>query len=254
VLCEARMARTAREARAMLEAAQRTPRLVAMLVPSPVTLRVDRTIQRLLADGYLGRLLAVEVRAGGSFLDPEAPLHWRQDVELSGFNTMALGIWYEALQRWVGDAVSVVARGKTFVTMRKDAEGILRAVHIPEHLDVIADLACGMQAHLQISNVTGFTGTEAWLFGSDGTLRVADNTLYGGRQGDAGLVEIDIPAHEEGRWRVEEEFIHAIRGLAPVTCTTFAQGVRYMEFTEAVGRSLLEDRPVALPLTAGEMA
>ena len=254
VLCEARMAMNASQAHMMLAAAHQHPARVAMLVPAPHTLRVDKTIRRLIAEGYLGNLLAIEVRAGGSFLDPDAPLHWRQDFELSGFNTMTLGIWYESLLRWAGEAVQVTARGKTFVTMRKDDRGVMRAVRVPEHVDVVADLACGAQAHLQISNVTGLAGPpEVWLFGSEGTLRFAEDKLYGGRKGDQTLTEIEIPAEEEGRWRVEEEFINAIRGLEPVTHTTFETGVRYMEFTEAVGHSVLENRTITLPLTAGDM-
>jgi predicted dehydrogenase len=238
----------------MLNASRKHPHLVAQLVPSPLTLRIDRTVQRLLAEGYLGNVLAIDVRAGGSFLNPAAPLHWREDVACSGFNTMSLGIWYEALLRWVGEADRVVARGRTIATMRKDASGNLRAVRVPDHLDIIADMACGAQAHMQISNVTGLAGPpEAWLFGSEGTLRFAENKLYGGRKGDQALTEMQISPEEEGHWRVEEEFINAIRGLEPVKYTTFDTGVSYMEFTEAVGRSLLEERPIALPLTGGEM-
>src|SRR5262249_54951158 len=148
VLCEARMAMNAREARAMRDAARAQPQLVAQVVPSPMTLRVDATIRRLIAEGYLGDILAIEVREGSAFLDRAAPLHWRQDFDLSGFNVMSMGIWYEAIMRWVGEATRVVAQGKTFVRMRKDASGIMRAVRIPEHLDVIADMACGAQAHL----------------------------------------------------------------------------------------------------------
>jgi len=255
VLCEARMAMNASQAHRMCDAARQRPNRIAMLVPAPHTLRVDKTIKRLMAEGYLGNLLAIELRAGGSFLDPNAPLHWRQDFELSGFNTMTLGIWYESLLRWAGEAVQVTARGKTFVTMRKDGQGIMRAVRVPEHVDVIADMACGAQAHLQISNVTGLAGPpEVWLFGSEGTLRFSEDKLYGGRKTDQALAELQIPPEEEGSWRVEEEFISAIRGEAPVTCTTFAMGVQYMEFTEACGRSLLENRPVALPLKLGDMA
>jgi len=244
----------AAQAHRMLDAAHQHPTRVAMLVPAPYTLRVDKTVQRLIADGYLGRLLAVEVRAGGDFLDPGAPLHWRQNFEVSGFNTMSLGIWYEALLRWVGEAVQVTARGKTFAAMRKDDRGVMRAVRVPEHLDVIADLACGAQAHLQISSVTGLAGPpEVWLFGSAGTLRFAEDTLYGGRKDDQALAEIQIPPEEAGRWRVEEEFISAIHGEEPVTCTTFEQGVQYMEFTEACACSLLENRQLTLPLARGEM-
>ena len=49
-------------------------------------------------------------------------------------------------------------------------------------------------------------------------------------------------------WRVEEEFIGAIRGREPVRRTTFEDGVRYMEFTEAVHRAMRYDAGVALPL------
>ena len=62
---------------------------------------------------------------------------------------MSLGIWYEALMRWVGEASRVMAMSKVFVKQRKDeATGRLAAVCVPEHVDIIADLVCGAQAHL----------------------------------------------------------------------------------------------------------
>jgi hypothetical protein len=51
VLCEARMAMNASEARAMLATARRHPTLVAQLVPSPITLAFDATIQDILRSG-----------------------------------------------------------------------------------------------------------------------------------------------------------------------------------------------------------
>ncbi len=249
VLCEARMAMNATEAWEMYDAAQANPHLVVQIVPSPMTLRVDATLQRLIASGYLGDLLAIEVRVGGDFLDAAAPLHWRQDFDLSGFNIMSMGIWYEALLRWVGEATRVQAMGKTFTPMRTDDSGSLRAVRVPEHVDVVADMACGAQLHMQVSSVTGLAGApEAFLFGSEGTLRVAADTLYGGKRGDADLQEIPIPAEEAGGWRVEEEFINAIRGQEKVTHTTPLSGVKYMEFTEAVTRSMQTGQAIALPL------
>jgi predicted dehydrogenase len=222
---------------------------VAQVVPSPYTLRVDATIKRLIAEGYLGDILAMEMRDGSAFLDRDAPLHWRQDFDLSGVNVMALGIWYEALMRWVGEATSVMARGKTFVRMRRDASGTMRAVRVPEHLDVIADMACGAQAHFQFSSVSGLAGASAiWLFGSAGTLRFSENQLYGGRRGDATLQPIAIPEDEAGGWRVEAEFVGAIRGSEAITHTSFEDGVKYMEFTEAVAHSMAAEAAVALPL------
>lgn len=110
VLCEARMAMNATEACRMRDAARAEPRVVAQIVPAPATLRVDRTVQRLIAEGYLGALLAVNVRDGNSFIDRDSPFQWRQNTDLSGLNIMTLGIWYEQVIRWAGEATRVSRR------------------------------------------------------------------------------------------------------------------------------------------------
>jgi predicted dehydrogenase len=248
VLCESRMARSAAEARAMLRAAQERPQLVAQLVPGPATLRVDRTIKRLLSEGWLGEVLAAEVRVSGRFVDAQAPLHWRQDVDIVGVNIMLLGVWYECLSRWIGTAVSVTAVGTTNVKVRRGAQGDLDAIAVPDHVDVVATMACGAQAHLQVSAITGLGPTEAWLFGSEATLQFRANQLFGAPRGSESLEPVAIRPEEEGRWRVEEDFIEAVRGLAAVTLTTFADGVRNMEFNEAVVRSMRARRAIDLPL------
>ena len=249
VMCEARMAMNAREAHIMRMASRQKTHLIAQIVPSPMTLRADNTIKRLIAEGYIGDVLAIEARAGGAFLDSESPLQWRQDFDLSGLNIMSMGIWYEALMRWVGEATRIMAMGKTFVKMRPDAEGVMRSVRIPEHIDVVGDLACGAQLHIQVSTVAGLAGApEVYVFGSDGTLRFSGNKLYGGQKDDAELNEIDIPDSEAGGWRVEEEFVNAIRGNEVITHTDFDTGVKYMEFTEAVARSMQSGTAITLPL------
>ena len=249
VMTEARMAMNAKEAHAMLRASRTNPNLITQIVPSPITLRVDQTVKRLIAEGYLGDILAIEVQQYGGFLDRDAPLHWRQNFELSGLNIMMMGIFYEALMRWVGEATQVIAKGKTFVKMRKDPQGTMRPVRIPEHLDVIAEMACGAQAHFVFSSITGLlSGMEILLFGSEGTLRFSDNKLFGGQRQDKRLSEIPIPPDEESQWRVEEEFVNAINGKESISHTTFEDGVKYMEFTEAVSRSMASGKTIHLPL------
>ena len=249
VMCEARMAMNAKEAHIMRMVSRQKTHLIAQIVPSPMTLRADNTIKRLIGEGYIGDVLAIEARAGGAFLDSESPLQWRQDFDLSGLNIMSMGIWYEALMRWVGEATQIMAMGKTFVKMRPDADGVMRSVRIPEHIDVVGDLACGAQLHIQVSTVAGLAGApEVYLFGSNGTLRFSGNKLYGGQKGDAELTEMDIPDAEAGGWRVEEEFVNAIRGNEVITHTDFDTGVKYMEFTEAVTRSMQSGAAITLPL------
>src|ERR1700682_25330 len=245
VLCEARMAMNAAEGRRMLEASRKAPHLVAQLVPSPPTLEVDSTLKALLADGYVGEVLAVELSATRqpSFVDREAPLHWRQDVALSGHNILTMGIWYEAMIRWLGPARRVSAMGKVAVPRRRDDSGALREVKGPPHVDVLATLAGDAVAHLRFSAVTALgPANEVWIFGSDGTLRLEADAkrLSGARRGDKELREIPIPAERRIGWRVEEEFVNAVRGREKVALTTFDDGVRYMEFTDAVAPRLAQ--------------
>ena len=247
VLCEARMAADVEQARQMLKAAQAKPHLVTQLVPSPMTLEFDETIKKLIREGFLGEVLVIELRAEGSFIDPTEQMHWRHNYALSGYNTMSLGIWYEAIMRWVGTAGKVTAMSKTFVRERTNAHGEKCQVKIPDHLDVIADMVCGAQMHMQISAVTGFSdGPKVYLFGSEGTLCLAGTTLLGGRRPDKALARISIDPALRGRWRVEAEFINAIRGREQVKLTTFEDGVKYMEFTAAVVRSAQTDKSISL--------
>lgn len=253
VLCEARMAMNAQEAHAMLAAARRRPHLVTQIVPSPTTFKVDPTIRDHVSKGYLGDILAIEVRAtDSSFVDTGSPVHWRQDRELSGLNILTMGIWYEAMIRWVGPATRVTAMTKLSATGPQNENGTLRVRTVPDHVDVLCEMACGAQAHMRFSSVTGLAPvSEVWLFGSEGTLRLEGPpslSIYGGRRGDSQLAEIPIPPEKQGSWRVEEEFVNAIRGKEKVTRTPFEVGVQYMEFTEAVTRSAQTGKAVALPL------
>jgi predicted dehydrogenase len=253
VMCEARMAMNAAEAHTMLKKSQQHPNLVAQIVPSPFTFRVDRTIKDLMAEGYLGELYSLVVRGSTpEFANPDAPLHWRQQKRLSGYNALNMGIWYEGSMRWVGHATRVFAQTRIAVRKRRDPEtGAMVDVDVPDHVDIITDLPGGAQGTYHFSAVCGLgPGPGAWLFGSKGTLHFdqSSNKLFGGKPGDKELREISIQPEKAGKWRVEEEFVNAIRGLEKITHTNFEDGVKYMELTEAVHRSAASGRAVSLPL------
>ena len=263
VLTEARMAMDAAEARTMLAASLANPDLVTQIVPSPTTFAIDRTLTRLIAEGYVGDLLSVDMAIhSGDFVDRSGPMHWRFDRDLSGSNVMVMGIWYEALMRWIGPATSVTAVGRTHVRSRVDSDGVSHFISIPDHIEILAEFASGPLGRLRFSSVTGHApGDRVWLFGTEGTIRVeaaglldAEGlhmdrcTLSGGRRGDGGLSPIEIPDSERGGWRVEDEFIGAIRGTERIQLTSFEDGVRYMEFTEAVQISSQQRATIFLPL------
>ena len=188
--------------------------------------------------------------SAGGFIDYDSPLHWRHDRDLSGYNTLNIGIWYETLLRWVGRATKVMAMTQINVPQRKDASGQSRSITIPDHVDILCQLANGAQAHIRSSAVTGLPqGDEIWLYGTEGTLYVDPQLdVYGGRRGDNQLSLIPNPPEQQYDWRVEAEFIGAIRGEEPIVHTPFEAGVHYMEWTEAVARSAQTGRAVSLPL------
>ena len=251
VLCEARMATNSQQAHAMLDASMAKPGLVTQIVPSPTTFKVDGLLQKLISEGYLGDLLAVDIQVRGpDFVDTDGPLHWRHDRALSGYNILSMGIWYEAMIRWVGPAARVMAMTRVNAPRRQDSDGNWQSVTIPDHVDILCDLANGAQANITISSITGLSaGNQVWLYGSQGTIHLDSQlNVSGGQRGDSQLSEIPNPPELQQHWRVEEEFVNCIRGNETVTRTPFSVGVHYMEFTEAVTRSAQTGQAIALPL------
>jgi predicted dehydrogenase len=250
VLCQARMANDAAEAHEMLDASQRYPELVSQLVPTSTSYAIDNVIRRLIAEGFVGDVLSVEIqRCGRGFTDREGELDWRHDRVYSGYNTLNMGSTYESMMRWLGRGNRVMAMSKVHVPYRRDAEGHPQSVSIPDHLDVLYELANGAQVHMRFSETTGLSnGNQTWIHGSDGTIHADGNTIFAGRRGDSSLAEVPNPPEGQAYYRVEEEFVNAIRGVEEVSMLTFEAGVHYMEWTEAVHRSAQTGQAVFLPL------
>ena len=72
--------------------------------------------------------------------------------------------------------------------------------------------------------------------------------LWAGRRRNKRLRRVGIAPEKMGGWRVEEEFVNAVRGLEPVTHTDFVTAVKYMEWTDAVSLSARTGETVRLPL------
>lgn len=254
VLTEARMARNAAEAHRMLQAAHDHPALVKHIVPSPFGLAQNDYVKELIDDGFLGELRElVVIGATDTFHDSTQPLHWRQDFELNGMNTLALGILHETALRWTPPPTRVFAQTNIFQLEHPKPcpSGATRAT-VPDSAQVVSRLQNGGRGLYHLSGVALFgLGYRIHMYGSDGTIKfemTPKERLLIGRSGDRELRSAKIPREKLGGWRVEAEFIGAIRGEETVQLTDFVTGVKYMEFTEAVARSAQNDGPVDLPL------
>ncbi|WP_269539610.1 Gfo/Idh/MocA family protein [Cerasicoccus fimbriatus] len=247
VLTEARMAMNLDEAKKMIAAAQAKPELVAQIVPAPFTLEYDATIQRLL--GELGPIRQVRlVHIGGSAADPTAPLTWRQRSDLSGHNIMTMGILFETAQRWLGQGVDVdwvKADAATAIAERPTASGKGHApVTIPDTLSFLGRYNTGAQLFGHFSCVDH--GFPVWFIDVQcerGGLHFCmnDNKLHLTRAGHAPEA-ITPDAGTAIGWRVEQDFVDSIRDGKPVSLTSFADGVRYMRFTDMVWEAAMAER------------
>lgn len=241
VLTEARMASNVAEAEAMLAAARANPRQVAQIVPAPMSLDLDATVIDLLRKGRFGKLREVCVtHSTDSYADARVPHTWRLDIELSGYNTLTVGIYYEIARRWLGkDTQRVLAQGAVFTPKRRRQDGSLADVRIPESITILGGYADGSRFVGHFSGVEAGSGrNEIRLNGESGCLRVdfATGALFftpvGGNE-----EQVEIPESSRRGWRVEEDFVASIRTGAPVRLTCFEAGVGYMRFTEAMFHS-----------------
>jgi predicted dehydrogenase len=237
VFCQARMSMDLAEAEEMLAASKRYPELVTMLCPPPFGLRADLLVKKILAENYIGRPHHVRLQSfTGNYLDPDAPPHWRQKIEISGLNTLTLGIYVEVLQRWLGDITGVFARGKIIYPVRQGYDVI-----IPDLLTVLCSFENGAEGVLEFSGINALApGDRLEIYGEKGTLAYdfLSDVVQAGKLDDRALHVVDLPAELAREWRVEEDFLAAVKSKGRIRPhPDFEDGVRYMRVVQAVADS-----------------
>jgi predicted dehydrogenase len=247
VFCQARMSMNLDEAHDMLEAAHHHPQLVTMLCPAPHGLKGDLVMRKLLAEETIGPIHSVRLRSlSGQYLNPDAPAHWRQRVEINGLNALTLGIYTEVLQRWLGPIAAVQARARIVYPER---EGYL--VRIPDILNVLCTFENGAEGVLAFSGVAAGAPTDRLeLHGRDGTLTYdfSNDHISLFYAGSSSSSMVDIPPELAVNWRVEEDFFAAVRSHGQMLPRpSFEDGVAYMRVIQAVTESVVKgcEVPVA---------
>lgn len=245
VLTEARMAMNLEEAEGMLEVAERYPGLVAQIVPSPFTLKVDRAVKSWLSSGEAGQLREVHVsHTHGALARSEAPMTWRQDPDVSGCNILTVGIYHEVVLRWLNPEITALqARGCIHTNRRKHWDRPQEDVEIalPDTVAVWAEDSSGCQYFYHFSGVeSGLPRNEIRIHCENASLRcdVAQEKVWIAKAGSSEERELEVPESDRIGWRVEADFVDSIREGKPVELTSFADGVRYMAFSDALIQAL----------------
>lgn len=234
VFCQARMSTDLDSALRMERSAREHPSQVTMLCPPPHGLEIDATVRRLLAESIVGSLRHIRLESlHGAFLDPEAPLHWRQRTDLSGKNILTLGICSEVLHRWFGRFHVLSANATTFTAQRSGMD-----VRIPDQLSVLARTQEDVPLTLEFSGVfSGPPRDRLVLQGTEGLLEIGllSNSLRFAPKGSSTWEDL-VPNPGEFRpWRVERDFLEAVlHPEQPRPKPDFQDGVAYMEVVEKV--------------------
>jgi predicted dehydrogenase len=251
--CQARMCCDLNEARQMLQAAQNTPNQVNMICPPPHRMPFEPWIKKTMAEGGIGELTFVELRStSGANLDPNS-MSWREDAAFSGLQALAMGIYAETLNAWVGPYETLAANLSTpIVTKMVDGEEV--EVKVPQVLSISGQLLNGAICHEHHMGLAADTTTpinEITLFGTEGTIRHAflSNEIYYGPKGKP-LEKVDVPADLQQGWQVERDFIDAIKlareGKPWHVSPNFVEGHQYMVKVHAVHEAARLGRSINL--------
>lgn len=236
VLVEGRLALDHPDALGLLTAARSNPGVTVMVVPAATTFWADRTVQRLLAEAAIGELRAVDIDWGGETTRTQHSA-WRRDRSRSGNNVMEVGILVESVARWVGFPLAVQATEHIVETTAASAP-IGFVASVPDLLGWQGELPGGAFVRSLISpllppSVLGrriaLTGTQASL-----VVDLRQRQILLTRNGEVSAERIEPTPQDVVEWRVEAEFVGAIRGEEEVRLNDLATAERYMAVTDAI--------------------
>lgn len=237
VFSQARMALHLEDALAMYKL-DRTTELTTMLCPPPNYMKVEPFVMQLLKEGELGEVRHVHLTHPSSqYADADKPLYWRQRADLQGVNVLDVGIMGEVLNKWFGPLTSLCADGRIWTEERpQDGEGKSR-VEIPDSVTVIGQFAAGPLLTAMFTGAVKGGQSQLSIYGSKGTLTCYPEGTQVVLNAGGEERRIEVPESIRKDWTVERDFIQAIRNGTKGD-PSFADGARYMAFTQAIMDSI----------------
>jgi predicted dehydrogenase len=258
VICEKPLAMNAAQAREM--AALATSRgLATQTFFTHRALPAAVEMKRLIAEGYLGRILhANAVYFSASHLKEGKPASWRMRREEAGTGVLGdIGSHLvDMLRWWLGDFARVSAQWETFTRERPGG-----AVDGDECVSVLAQLKSGAQCTLQASKLVAGRGNfqRIELFGHRASLVYEaepgidpewTGRLFAARADRLGFEPVRLDRLEDRleAWRrLAGPFLAAIRDGTEAPSPNFSDGAAVQEVLDAVATSAEERRWVELP-------
>jgi predicted dehydrogenase len=175
VFCEKPLARTAEEAKAMLDAVEKAgvKHMVAYnyrFVPAIVHAR------NLIASGALGRIFHFRaVYLQDWIIDPNFPMTWRFTKEVAGSGSLGdLGSHILDLGRFlVGEPTKVMGMLKTFITERPDGEGGRAQVDVDDAVTALLEFDNGALGTIEATRfANGHRNGNMWeINGENGSIK-----------------------------------------------------------------------------------
>jgi predicted dehydrogenase len=169
---------------------------------------------------------------------------WRLKKETSGGMLLEMNVHEIDLMRCIlGEARSVSALGKHFINPEVDYEDLITAqiAFVSGGIGSLTTAACD-----HIGRYTGEVYCEKGSVYFDSVSRMVHVGKDGQEKEEIAYADVH-PEWENGVYREVREFVEACLGEHPVTIPG-EEGMRNVEIGEACYVSILEGRPVALPL------
>jgi len=256
VFCQARMCMDLAEAEQMAVAAEVHQELVNMICPPPMRMPFEPWVRHTLDSGVLGQVVAVALHSAGPMNLDRNSVHWRECVEFSGKQAMALGIYAETLNAWVGPYEQLAAQTSTPITSKTDKSGVQVNIGVPQVVTISGKLANGalaVEQHLGLATDTSTPADRLTIWGLKGTIRYDFADKIELAQAGQPLCITSVPSALQRGWQVEQDFIDAVRAAragvpADQRCVSpdFTEGLAYMRKVEAVHRSAASGQTIKL--------
>jgi predicted dehydrogenase len=256
VLCEKPMALDAAEAAEMLATAEQ--RGVVHLVDHELRFNPNRRkVKSLIDDGFIGRpRLAMITVVGSGRANPSQPWSWWSDLGQGGGLLNAQGSHQiDLLRYWLGEVESVSGTTRTFINERPTEDGgTFRTVTADDAATYTLRFASGAMGVITLTAAAAHgTGPRAELWGSEGTLRLDEERLWGARRGREVQEMTDAetlapaPGMDYGPlWglsfiRLVDHLVSALLDGAPLApAATFLDGLKVQQVIDAVRASTRE--------------